>query len=368
MMRIEQRALLAEAIKSSSVDLEALAGFVRTNCPTYDLQAQHLALNCAPLPELTPRPSSPPEVSSVYSRLKSYKTHTKKVARRRRIVLRHRLRKLTKSLGLPTADEPDFYEDVTPEDRILGVRTSQDLCFPKLRDSAASGERFCSVRAYAGDQWKLEDEPKSQLKLQPTGQRTRDAEKQTSNAGDASQYSPDIQVQRESDTSRSTENLPMHMARNPNSTTDDICNIVLNAAFSTNLDELEAPTEAWQSVYWCVAELSHIVGHRNHHAAHTAAPSGPSGSSSSNMGGSSGQPPAKRKRRTVAAPRKGGSDNEDDMEDGQNAGPSRRSQGKKSQSDSVFTCPFRKRNPLRFNVRSHLNCATQTFPDISLLK
>lgn len=36
--------------------------------------------------------------------------------------------------------------------------------------------------------------------------------------------------------------------------------------------------------------------------------------------------------------------------------------------DKNFSCPFRKRNPVRFNVRHHQNCAVQSFPDISQLK
>ncbi|KAK3382088.1 hypothetical protein B0T24DRAFT_600456 [Lasiosphaeria ovina] len=36
--------------------------------------------------------------------------------------------------------------------------------------------------------------------------------------------------------------------------------------------------------------------------------------------------------------------------------------------DFNLSCPFRKRNPLRFNVRDHQSCAIQPFPDISQLK
>ncbi|KAK1751331.1 hypothetical protein QBC47DRAFT_80983 [Echria macrotheca] len=36
--------------------------------------------------------------------------------------------------------------------------------------------------------------------------------------------------------------------------------------------------------------------------------------------------------------------------------------------DKRLSCPFRKRNPVRFNVRDHQNCAVQSFPDISQLK
>lgn len=35
---------------------------------------------------------------------------------------------------------------------------------------------------------------------------------------------------------------------------------------------------------------------------------------------------------------------------------------------SNFSCPFRRRNPLRFNVRDHPKCALAPFSDITLLK
>lgn len=35
---------------------------------------------------------------------------------------------------------------------------------------------------------------------------------------------------------------------------------------------------------------------------------------------------------------------------------------------SEYSCPFRKRNPLRFNVRDYQTCALSSFPDISQVK
>ena len=34
----------------------------------------------------------------------------------------------------------------------------------------------------------------------------------------------------------------------------------------------------------------------------------------------------------------------------------------------AYTCPFRKRNPIRFNVRDYQTCALSTFPDIPHVK
>jgi len=40
----------------------------------------------------------------------------------------------------------------------------------------------------------------------------------------------------------------------------------------------------------------------------------------------------------------------------------------KVQDDEKLSCPYRKRNPIRFNVRDYQSCATQSYPDISQLK
>jgi hypothetical protein len=45
-----------------------------------------------------------------------------------------------------------------------------------------------------------------------------------------------------------------------------------------------------------------------------------------------------------------------------------RDEGPDSDTVGPFSCPFRKRNPIRFNVRIYKGCATQAFPDIPQLK
>lgn len=64
----------------------------------------------------------------------------------------------------------------------------------------------------------------------------------------------------------------------------------------------------------------------------------------------------------------GGRDDEDDAEGNGQRTPNIAPSNKQPKTCGVFTCPFRKRNPLRFNVRSHLSCATRTFPDFTQLK
>jgi len=58
-------------------------------------------------------------------------------------------------------------------------------------------------------------------------------------------------------------------------------------------------------------------------------------------------------------------ESEDDPEDGREFGARKR---QKVSPMHLFSCPFRKRNPLRFNVRSFRDCATRWFPTMSLLK
>ncbi|KAF7554411.1 hypothetical protein G7046_g6817 [Stylonectria norvegica] len=47
---------------------------------------------------------------------------------------------------------------------------------------------------------------------------------------------------------------------------------------------------------------------------------------------------------------------------------SEESQSKRPKSMTRYSCPYRKRNPLRFNVRDYQTCATQGFSSITLVK
>lgn len=39
-----------------------------------------------------------------------------------------------------------------------------------------------------------------------------------------------------------------------------------------------------------------------------------------------------------------------------------------SSANQKLSCPFRKRNPVRFNIRDHKDCASSPFPSMTLLK
>jgi hypothetical protein len=70
----------------------------------------------------------------------------------------------------------------------------------------------------------------------------------------------------------------------------------------------------------------------------------------------------------------GGSDDGSGLSGRDNQGNEERDVSPASQAYSTkggitnFSCPYRKRNPLRFNVRDYYVCATHSFADMSQLK
>lgn len=95
------------------------------------------------------------------------------------------------------------------------------------------------------------------------------------------------------------------------------------------------------------------------------------GRGQSGNGGSS----SANKRKNKEAPGSGryrGNGDEDDLGDSSGEGCSNNSQEDKKQKTGrdggKLSCPFRKRNPIRFNVRSHQSCALNGFADLALLK
>ena len=96
------------------------------------------------------------------------------------------------------------------------------------------------------------------------------------------------------------------------------------------------------------------------------------GTTSAHQVGPSGGASGKRRRGEQASDEIRGCDddgNDDDVEgDGRQGAPGIPSSHKKPKAGIELSCPFRKRNPLRFNVRSHQCCSTQSFRDMTLLK
>ncbi|KAG6357713.1 hypothetical protein INS49_013592 [Diaporthe citri] len=91
----------------------------------------------------------------------------------------------------------------------------------------------------------------------------------------------------------------------------------------------------------------------------------------SGNGGSSGM--KKRKSNEASGHNRNGSygdqdDFDDDPGEVQAHNPQKVKKQKTGKRGGNFSCPFRKRNPIRFNVRDHESCALKPFADFALLK
>lgn len=161
-------------------------------------------------------------------------------------------------------------------------------------------------------------------------------------------------------------------------TVEDVCDHILQTVYDTELGALEAPSEAWTAVSNCLVELRHIVAIE--HAPMSDSPGfQPSGSNSASGSGS--------------LPSNGGSGRKRGYSQSANSGPSRNSFGgdgppgasgndddeasgfgdagraKKPKIQPLYmSCPYRKRNPLRFNIRDHHSCASQGYNNMPNLK
>ncbi|KAK4239212.1 hypothetical protein C8A03DRAFT_14378 [Achaetomium macrosporum] len=172
----------------------------------------------------------------------------------------------------------------------------------------------------------------------------------------------------------------------------EVCNQVLQRAFGIQLRDLVfvgAGSAAYESVSYCLDELSQIVlnsGVRNAGIVTSQATRGgtgsattpirPAGGDSNNAGTGGGTGGASS---NGGGGRKRFNDGHDGAGPGGGAGGDSPGGGKRlkvspqdppdEQLDSVrYSCPFRKRNPVRFNVRDFQSCAVQSFPDIPQLK
>lgn len=63
-----------------------------------------------------------------------------------------------------------------------------------------------------------------------------------------------------------------------------------------------------------------------------------------------------------------GSFGDEDQEDLQSHSSQKVKKQRTGKKGGNFSCPFRKRNPIRFNVRDHESCALKPFTDFALLK
>jgi hypothetical protein len=156
---------------------------------------------------------------------------------------------------------------------------------------------------------------------------------------------------------------------------DEIASWVLRNTFGKDVDDCAAPLLVWDCTYRYLQELWTACEEGN--LGFVQATSG-HGTPSPPYGGTPGpgnndQPPSgqygKGKRKA-----EGGSDDGSGLGGRDNQGDDERDESPASQAYSTkgaitnFSCPYRKRNPLRFNVRDYYVCATHSFADMSQLK
>ncbi len=168
-------------------------------------------------------------------------------------------------------------------------------------------------------------------------------------------------------------------------TIHEVCDQILQQAFGVQFHDLAsagAVSAVYDSVSYCLDELSHIVLNsglssagvvvhestrgRTSSAAIPMQPAGgvvdSEGSNSANGGGHGNGGGRKRAN--------GGNDgaNSGDGSGDDSPGSGKRQKILPPLANMQLSCPFRKRNPIRFNIRVSQSCAQQSFPDISLLK
>ncbi|KAF4624673.1 hypothetical protein G7Y89_g13496 [Cudoniella acicularis] len=159
---------------------------------------------------------------------------------------------------------------------------------------------------------------------------------------------------------------------------DDVCNRILLENFAVTLDDISDPEDAWKSVHRCLDELTHITGCKPSYQTCVGIDIGALNMNVAASGDS--YPPSndnsyqhyqeKRQQKGKEKEKSSRDGNESDLDNTasqiQDCGSTDGS--KRSKVIGNFSCPFRKRNPLRFNVRDHHNCAITKFPDITLVK
>ena len=158
----------------------------------------------------------------------------------------------------------------------------------------------------------------------------------------------------------------------------ELCYEVLQTMIPDSLSTVENLDDMLISVRQCMLDLQMLV-QENHIPFNTvgADPGGnqPQGSgigasSNANRGGQSGLPNSRKrrshKRQTSDESHDDGDGDGDEDEDGAGrVGPRR---AKLLPQNTRLSCPFRKRNTLRFNIRDHSTCATTHYSDLSSIK
>lgn len=153
---------------------------------------------------------------------------------------------------------------------------------------------------------------------------------------------------------------------------EDICNVVSDHFTENDLRKLKAPITHYANVF--LEHITRDIGDSNIlsttpaiYQAHGSSEDTPTASitETSNCDNTVGHE-GKRELRSEQ--------NDSDEDDNDDAGsrPPMRMDGQASQkvgaNEGDLSCPFRKRNPMRFNIRSHSSCALTEFPSMTHLK
>lgn len=157
---------------------------------------------------------------------------------------------------------------------------------------------------------------------------------------------------------------------------DEISSWVLRNTFGKDVDDCASPLLIWDCTYRYIQELSTVIEEGKLGFVQTASGHGTpsshgggtpgSGNNDQQHSGHSGK--GKRKAEGGSEDGSGlggGGDNQGDGD--RDISPASQAYSNKG-TFSNFSCPYRKRNPLRFNVRDYYVCATHSFADMSQLK
>jgi len=139
----------------------------------------------------------------------------------------------------------------------------------------------------------------------------------------------------------------------------------MKEAFATDFDTFRSKQDVYESVKYCLTEVSQFVG--------TAAESpsdNPTGDAVES-GRAEGQPHYQRSggsKRPWDPASESTQEGLDCNDDGDTAPSVASAKRHKVENVHTFSCPYRKKNPLRFNVRKHQICATRSYTKLSDVK
>lgn len=165
--------------------------------------------------------------------------------------------------------------------------------------------------------------------------------------------------------------------------TEDVCDTLLKDAFDVELQDLPVNmvAETWKSVNTCLEEVSNLLGANKcvgfslpiREAVGDQSYGSTAGSGFhqyNNIGAGNGLDKGKKRLKPPSRSRCNDGDDKDGSDSEQSlagVGPGRK-KPKVDGPELLFSCPYRKRNPLRFNIRDHIPCAFDGFDDVSHVK